>query len=1156
MENGDGSPSVRLERRDWRLIAVAIAVAAASLVVVWRYFHQAFPEASIDFQISGAGSTPVAADFLKARGLPLAGYLHAEQFGYDDNALTFLERELGLERAEALLRDRLHLWRWQNRWFRPLQKEELDVSVATTGQVVGFDHVIADDAAGASLSEDAARTEAQQFLGAVMRLDWRGWLEVGAERQVRAHRVDYVFTWKDAAPLQPGGGGFMAQAEHRHEVRVQGAEVASYREYLKVPEQWQRDYSLLRSKNETTGLVDTYLILGLFLAMVFVLVMRIRRGDIRWRLALWVGAAGAVLSFLASLNSLGAARFAYNTDASWLAFLSGQLISDAASAVGVGVFLLVLTATAESLYRERFGGHLEVSRYLSWNGLRSKSFFLSMVLGLALAALFFAYQTVFYLVANHFGAWAPADIPYDDLLNTKLPWAFVLFSGFFPAISEEFGFRMLAIPLFEKWFRWLWVAVIAASFLWGFGHATYPNQPFYIRGVEVGLGGVLLSWIMIRYGILTTVVWHYTVDALYTAMLLLRAHDAYLLWSGAATAFLAVAPLLAAIWAYRRHRGFAAEAGMTNAAAGTAPPLPKGAAIEPEAEALAPYAPVSGQDWTTGLIVAAALLSAFAVPTTSWERVLPWRTSQAEAIAAARQFLNAHGYPLAGYRSAASVATAADSGHGELNAIAANDIFAQGGRRSLLAAFAGLTPTVPAEYWQVRFYRPLQPEEFQVNLRADTQQVIAFVHTLPETAAGGAPTLPDAQAAAARFLKAQGIDVAPMLVRLAQQRKLPARTDTTLVWEAAAGARLLPSGITYRVQANLSGDQVSLFTAWYYVPEARVLAFNQSTLAGIVLLVLKGLLYAAAAALLFFLLYRFARSRAFHWSTVLKLAAFGGALALGMAINGYPAAMAGYRTELPWTAFQLAALLSVGLAGVGAFLLTLALLAPLALTAPQATALTRVNARRQLERETAWDALWIGLLSLAWTLGWDRVQTVVNARWHAAGTPNFPTPPAGLVSYVPGLSDLLGAPLHALWIAAALGILLPVLWHAWRTPHHRAWCIAAVGLLWIGSFPTVRHASQFALAAIFAGTGLLLLFGFARLFLRESPLAYLSAALVPALIAPGVGWLLLPAAGARMAGFLLLACAAAWLIWLAWVARGGGGLAPPLRCDTAGAGAK
>src|SRR6185312_13285523 len=202
--------------------------------------------------------------------------------------------------------------------------------------------------------------------------------------------------------------------------------------------------------------------------------------------------------------------------------------------------------------------------------LRSKSFLISMVLGLALAAFFFAYQTVFYFVANHFGAWAPADIPYDQLLNTKLPWAFVLFSGFFPAISEEFGFRMLAIPLFEKWFRWLWVAVIAASYLWGFGHATYPNQPWFIRGLEVGSGGVLLSWIMIRYGILATVVWHYTVDALYTAMLLLRAHDAYLRWSGATTAFLAIAPLLAAIVAYRWRRGFVPEEPLTNAAAGSA----------------------------------------------------------------------------------------------------------------------------------------------------------------------------------------------------------------------------------------------------------------------------------------------------------------------------------------------------------------------------------------------------------------------------------------------------------------------------------------------------------------------------------------------------------------------------------------------------------
>ena len=66
---------------------------------------------------------------------------------------------------------------------------------------------------------------------------------------------------------------------------------------------------------------------------------------------------------------------------------------------------------------------------------------------------------------------------------------------------------------------------------------------------------------------------------------------------------------------------------------------------------------------------------------------------------------------------------------------------------------------------------------------------------------------------------------------------------------------------------------------------------------------------------------------------------------------------------------------------------------------------------------------------------------------------------------------------------------------------------------------------------------LLLLFGFGVLFLRDSPLAYLSAALVPALVAPGAEWLLVPAAPAHAIGTLFLIAAGVWIAWLAWVAR-------------------
>ena len=130
----------RLRASDYRFILICAALLAATTWFSVRNFYRAFPEASIDFKVSRGDARDIAARFLSDQGYRLEGYRHAAQFTFDEQAKTFLEREVGLERANRIMGTRVRLWRWANRWFRPLQKEEYNVEITPLGQLAGFAH--------------------------------------------------------------------------------------------------------------------------------------------------------------------------------------------------------------------------------------------------------------------------------------------------------------------------------------------------------------------------------------------------------------------------------------------------------------------------------------------------------------------------------------------------------------------------------------------------------------------------------------------------------------------------------------------------------------------------------------------------------------------------------------------------------------------------------------------------------------------------------------------------------------------------------------------------------------------------------------------------------------------------------------------------------
>src|SRR5208283_3686069 len=500
---------------DRRVILIAIVVAGISLAIGVKYFTHAFPEAAIEFRVNRDDSTPMATKFLADRGWSVGGYGHAAVFDFDDNAKVYLERTQGLTRMNTLTRGPIHLWHWSHRWFKPQQKEEFRVDVTPAGQVVGFDHELPESAPGANLDSPAARGLAEKFLMEVMRRDLAGLEFVDSVSQKRPARTDYSFTWKQKN-VDLGDGSL------RLDVDVDGDQVAGYREFVKVPEGWTRDYQKLQPLKTAATTVDMVPWAVLWIGALALLILRLRKRDVPIYLSLSFGLVAALLYFLGQLNVFSQAEFNYHTTDSYSSFVSSYVVDNLLAALGLGAVIFLLMASTEPLYRDSYPRALSIRRYFSWQGLRSRSFFIANVVGIALTFFFFAYQTVFYLAANKLGAWAPVDVPFSDLLNTRFPWVMVLFVGFFPAVSEEIQFRAFAIPFLRKYLKLGPAAILVAAFIWGFLHSLYPNQPFFIRGLEVGFGGIIVGLIMLRFGILATLIWHYSVDALYTAFLLLR----------------------------------------------------------------------------------------------------------------------------------------------------------------------------------------------------------------------------------------------------------------------------------------------------------------------------------------------------------------------------------------------------------------------------------------------------------------------------------------------------------------------------------------------------------------------------------------------------------------------------------------------------------
>ncbi len=1138
---------MRLSRRDVRFLVVCLAVSAVSGWLGVRYYDRVFPEATITFDVGREATKAKAEAFLRTRGLSPESYRHAVAFQYDEEAKTFLERELGAERAGALADGPLRLWRWAHRWYLPLQKEELAVSFSTRGQLTGFVHEIPEDAPGERLSEADARREAERFLDVVWPHD-RPLEFVLHSQEDKPHRLDHTFVWKDPAYAGEKLLGRDEDAQYRVEVTVHGSHADGLREHLKPPEAWQRDYEHLRSRNQVAQMVDLGLNFFLLIGLLVVLVQRLRARDVQWRFALGLAGVGSALVVLAGFNGLPLKFFFFDTNSSLANFVGQQLVSLLRDASLAFLGYALLAAGAEPLMRERAPNQLALPRLFSVQALRTRSLLIQLVLGFTLTFFFFAYENGFYLVAQKLGAWSPRDVPYDDLLNSKMPWAFVVSFGFAPAISEEFIWRLFAIPFLLKLTRNPVVAIVIPAFLWGFGHAGYPQQPFWIRGVEVGVVGIVAGLVFLRFGVVTTVVWHFTTDAFYSALILLRSHDVGHVISGAVGSGILLVPLAAAFVLYFVRGGFASEEGVRN---GDLPRSPASLA-EAESDVAAPPEAAGPPPWisasTTRLAIATVigllLLGIRLLPMERWGDFAEFRLSPADARARAKEALRSLGVTEKEVARARVAVGVSDAFEGPPRPITMDTESPykpppsdepQAAR--YLVRHAGVAVAnrqygdkVRAITYTVRFYREREPVEEWLDVDVRSGALAAYERHLPEDAPGPSLSPEQALPIAQAGLVAAGFSAADFTLKEQTSEKRKSRTDHRFVFEETKGPSPDADLARLRVAVEAQGDHVGKIERWQYAPEDWVREDKTRTWVDTARNALIFALFLGLGLIGLLLLIAGIRRGQVRWKPALLAGSAAAVLTLVAQMLDLPSKMLQYPTSMELSLFTGMQTVGVALVAAGVFLVMAASVGLATSLQPVLVDAWRSSARGAWLSRSAFTAV-AGLATLGGVGVLRSTVVAFGTRWGLVGGVH---PLALAASTAPGF-EALNATVQGGVVVGAVAVV------AWMFERYlRNAFLQGVALVVAAAILVTPDARTGAAWLTALAAQLVLLGGayaVARWVLRRDLAAYALLAVVGPLSFEAVSLFAEPSSNFRLQGLVPVAAALAVLAWALWPRR-------------------
>ena len=196
---------IKWNKYDSRFIVKSILISGFALLI-WSFFIQfQINENYLDFPINEKEAKQKALQYIGSRGWDVSGYTYASDYSHSSwktswNHKYFSEIPAQKNKDEIDKIDKLggnH--RWNMRWFRPPETDEIEISYTKDGQLIFFNHIIPDTLAGDSLPQEIAYNVAKIFLKNMPFSDFveKDWIITDKTHSNKPNRIDHYFKWEN-----------------------------------------------------------------------------------------------------------------------------------------------------------------------------------------------------------------------------------------------------------------------------------------------------------------------------------------------------------------------------------------------------------------------------------------------------------------------------------------------------------------------------------------------------------------------------------------------------------------------------------------------------------------------------------------------------------------------------------------------------------------------------------------------------------------------------------------------------------------------------------------------------------------------------------------------------------------------------------------------